>query len=474
MEKKETIIDKVWNFFASVKLAVIIFAALSLTSIVGTVIEQNVEPAKNIKVLSKLFGQSAAPAAYRIFDSLGFMDMYHSWWFVTILLLFAANLIICSIDRLPKIMKLVKEPIKPLSGDQFKGFSIRKEFVLKGKSELVAEVVKKAIGASPAEVKEEQGSQFYAQKGNFTRLGVYITHFSILVILAGAIIGIFFGFKGVLNLPEGAVSTVAYSRSGQERPLGFGIRCDKFQVDFYGDTDMPKAYKSLLTVIKDGKEVMKKEIVVNDPLRYEGVTFYQSSYGIVPGGGRNSVFRLRVMSKDGKTENKDIRMGDSFAIPGTNSVGRIEDFSPALAFDERTGKPFTYAEQMTNPAIMVSFYEGATRKFGGWIFKRYPTTGKLPDGNVVELQEVWGIQYTGLQVRNDPGVWVVYFGCIAMAAGLFITFFMSHRRIWVKVIEEKGGARVVLGASANKNRQAFERRIDNAISSFTNVKEGGR
>ena len=123
---------------------------------------------------------------------------------------------------------------------------------------------------------------------------------------------------------------------------------------------------------------------------------------------------------------------------------------------------------------MVSFYEGATRKFGGWIFKRYPTTGKLPDGNIVELQDVWGLQYTGLQVRNDPGVWIVYFGCLAMAAGLFITFFMSHRRIWVKVVEEKGGARVVLGASANKNRQAFERRIDNAISSFTNVKEGGR
>ena len=475
MEKKETFIDKVWNFFASVKLAVIIFAVLSLTSIVGTVIEQNVEPAKNIKVLSKLFGQSAAPAAYRIFDSLGFMDMYHSWWFVTILLLFAANLIICSIDRLPKIMKLVKEPIKPLSGDQFKGFSIRKEFVLKGKSELVAQVVKKAIGSAPAEVKEEQGSQFYAQKGNFTRLGVYITHFSILVILAGAIIGIFFGFKGVLNLPEGAVSTVAYSRSGQERPLGFGIRCDKFQVDFYGESDMPKAYKSLLTVIKDGREVMKKEIVVNDPLRYEGVTFYQSSYGIVPGAGaQNGIFRLRIMSKDGKTENKDVHLGDSFAVPGTNSVGRIEDFSPALAFDEKTSRPFTYAEQMTNPAVLVSFYEGTNRKFGGWIFKRYPTSGKLPDGNIVELQDVWGLQYTGLQVRNDPGVWIVYFGCIAMAAGLFITFFMSHRRIWARVIEEKGGARVILGASANKNRQAFERKIDNAISSFTNVKEGGR
>ena len=108
---KKTVIDKIWDFFASVKLAVIIFALLSLTSIIGTIIEQNVDPAKNIRVISKLFGQSAAPGLFKVFDSLGFMDMYHSWWFVAILLLFAANLIICSVDRLPKIVKVVTSSV---------------------------------------------------------------------------------------------------------------------------------------------------------------------------------------------------------------------------------------------------------------------------------------------------------------------------------------------------------------------------
>ncbi len=516
-EKNKTFVDRIWDFFTSIKLAIVIFAALALTSIVGTVIEQNADPERNIKLLAKLFGQSAAPSLFRIFDSLGFMDMYHSWWFVSILLLFAANLIICSIDRLPRILKLVREPLKPLSEDHFKGFGIRKELVLKGSPEktkgAVSDTVRKALGFSLVEAREAHGYQLYSQRGNYTRLGVYITHFSILVILIGAVIGIFFGFKGFLNLPEGKTYSVAFARRGHmtdsaefERilsavdatsgnlsvaarqlgidegtlksqmrlygiqPLGFQIRCDEFNVDFYGNTDMPRAYKSWLTVLKDGKEVLKKVIEVNNPLTYEGITFYQSNYGISPGSSGNAVFRFRVSSKEGRTDAINLRFGDTFAIPGADLTGKIEDFSPALGIDEQTGKAFTYAEQLNNPAVYINFFEGGTRKFGGWILKRYPETWRMPDGNVVEFDGVWGLQYTGLQVRKDPGVWVVYLGCISMAAGLFIAFFMSHRKIWIKLVEEKNSTRVIVGASANKNRHAFERKIDRMVDLLSKLR----
>lgn len=477
-EKNKTLIDGIWDFFASIKLAIVVFAILSITSIVGTVIEQNAERAKNIKLLTKLFGESAAPVLYEVFDKLGFMDMYHSWWFTAILLLFAANLIICSTDRLPRIMKLVREPIKPLPEDHFKGFGIKKEIVLKGNPEktkgTVRNGIKKVTGFNSEEAKEGQGFQLFSQRGNYTRLGVYIVHFSILVILLGAVAGIFFGFKGFLNLPEGAVSTVAYTRDRQEKPFGFGIRCDEFTVDFYGSSDMPKAYKSRLTVIKDGKEAVTKVIEVNNPLTYEGVTFYQSSYGIIPGSGENGIFRFRVISKDGKAEDANVRFGGSFTIPGTDITGTIEDFSPALAFEERTGRAFTYAEQMNNPAVYVSFSEKGKKTFGGWILKRHPDTGKLPEGHIIEFTNLWGFQYTGLQVRRDPGVWIVYLGCITMALGLYIAFFMSHRKIWVRLVEEKNNTRVTIGASANKNKQSFERKVDKLVSYLSKVKEGGK
>ena len=520
-EKNTSFVDRIWDFLSSIKLAIVIFASLSVTSIIGTVIEQNADPERNIRLLARLFGQSSAPSLYRIFESLGFMDMYHSWWFVTILLLFAANLIICSIDRLPKILKLVKEPIRPLSEEHFKGFGIRKEIVLHGGPEKTKEVIsaaaRKALGFVLNETREGRGYQLYSQKGNFTRLGVYITHFSILVILIGSVIGVFFGFKGFLNLPEGKSYAVAFSRTGRmgETPefenllnaveaaqgnlpaaarhlgtdegtlraklrvhgillLGFQIRCDEFDVDFYPGTDMPRAYRSWLSVIKDGKEVAKKVIEVNEPLSYDGVTFYQSSYGILPSGVERGIFKFRLVSKEGKTEEANLRLGGSFTVPGTNLTGKVEDFSPALGLDERTGRAFTYAEQMNNPAVHVTFSEEGKPKFGGWLLKRYPETWKLPDGSRVEFHGVWGVQYTGLQVRKDPGVWVVYFGCIAMAAGLFIAFFMSHRKIWIRLLAERNSTRVILGASANKNRPAYERKIEQMLGLLNRDKEGGK
>jgi cytochrome c biogenesis protein len=478
MEKKgknKTIVERVWDLFASVKLAVVIFSLIALSSIVGTILEQNGEYEKNIIILSKMFGESAAPSIYNVLYKLGFINMYHSWWFDFFLLLFAANLIICSIDRLPRTLKIVKEPIHPLTPDHLEKMSIKRTIVLKGRYPHVKETVSgsmKRIGFKASESSGEKGTQFFGEKGNFTRFGVYITHFSILIILAGAIIGSRLGFNGFLPLQEGETSAVAYKERQASIPLGFDIRCDKFEVDYYGETDMPKAYRSWLTVFKNGSVVMQKVISVNDPLKYEGVTFYQSSFGIVPGSLGQGIFVLRAVSKDGKADVINARPGDIFAIPGTDVKGHIANFSPALTFDQG-GRPFTYDKNMVNPAVYVEF-SGLGNPYAAWFFKRYPQTWNLPDGSRIEFQDYWGVQYTGLQVRKDPGVWVVYLGCIIMAVGLYITFFTSHRKVWVHIGEEKGATRIMVAASANRNRAAFETKIEKVADMLGAGHKGGR
>ena len=477
-EKKKSIFDKIWDVFASVKLAVVIFALISMTSIVGTVIEQQAEPEKNIQVLVKMFGVSheTAHGILGVLDSLGFTNMYHSWWFLAFLLLFAANLIICSLDRLPRIWKLVQEKIRPVPAPYLEKMSIKHAVAIPGKAAGLKDTVAAALksaGFKPAEAAEAGAVQLYAEKGNYTRLGVYITHLSILIILAGAIIGIFFGFNAFLNLPEGETTSVAYKDRGIEVPLGFELRCDNFEVEFYPNSEMPKAYKSWLTVLKNGQEVMKKAIVVNDPLTYEGITFYQSSYGMVPNSAGRGVLILRAVSKNGQSEQLNLKLGATFTIPGTTVTGTIRDFSPALSFDQG-GNPFTYADQMTNPAINVEFVDKGTRSFSGWILKRFPRTWNLPDGNRVEFLDLWGVQYTGMQVRRDPGVAIVYLGCIIMAVGLYMTFFMSHRRVWISMTEEKGSVRVLIGASANRNRASLERKIEKMVSAISSGHKGGK
>lgn len=514
-KKSKTGLDRIWDLLASVKLAVVLFALIALTSIVGTIIEQQAPYEKNIQVIEKLFGKSAAPELYRLFEALGFMDMYHSWWFVMLLGLFSANILICSMDRFPKIWKAVVEPQRPLEEEHFKSAQIRRELVVKGNPENAKEkavMAFKSAGFNFSESKEAHGYQIYTEKGKLSRLGVYITHLSILVIFIGAVIGVYFGFKGMLNLPEGTVSTVAYVRTqlaeneiaerniilraleasdgsishsserlrvSEERlkarmmrlgimPLDFSIKCEDFDVEFYGNSDMPKEFKSLLTIIDEGKEVVQKWITVNDPIKYKGVSFYQSSYGPME-NVPDMHFNFKVISADGLSETLKLHRADKFSIPGTKIEIQVIDFSPALQVDEM-GRPFTYSEMMQNPAVLLKIKDGKDT-YTQWSLKRHPETWLIKGGHVVELIDLWGIQFTGLQVRRDPGVWVVYLGCLIMGIGLYVAFFMSHRKIWLKLNQEKGTTRVTIAASANKNRLAFERKIDK-IQSL--LREGGK
>ena len=63
---------------------------------------------------------------------------------------------------------------------------------------------------------------------------------------------------------------------------------------------------------------------------------------------------------------------------------------------------------------------------------------------------------TGLQIAKDPGVWVVYTGCGLMLLGLYVAFFMSHRRIWLLIRKENGETTVLMSGSTNKNKTGFE------------------
>ncbi len=461
-KEKTGIVDRVWRYFSSVSLAVVIFSIISLTSIVGTIIEQQAEPARNIKLLTKFFGESLAPTLFKVLDAMGFTDMFGSWWFMGLLFLFASNLVVCSIDRLPKIWKVVKMPITPLSDEQINAITSKQELVLKGNVEKTAQKVNDSltkIGFRGDIHKEGIITQICAEKGRYSRLGVYVTHLSILLILLGAVVGMKFGFNGNLNLMEGTSSHVAFRSNGQEVPLGFELRCDDFDVDFYPDSDRPKGYKSWLTVLENGKEIMKKEIEVNSPLTYKGITFYQASFGFEP--NRDAIFKFTVTPSGGKAQDISAKFGEPFAVQGTNFTGMVADFSPALGVD-KSGKLFTYAESMNNPAAFVEFSEAGKPKFKQWILKRYPETWKSQIGTV-EFKELWGVQYTGLQVRKDPGVWIVYLGCIVMALGLFAAFFMSHARIWIRLREEKNSTRLTIASSINKNRIAFSRTLDRFV-----------
>lgn len=458
----------IWRFFSSVTLTVTLLILLALASIPGTIIEQGSEE-KNLLLMAKIFGPDNAYQALEWLIKLGFLDAYHSWWFILLLILLTSNLTICTLDRFPKTWKLMHLPQTPLNDAILASVSSKAEIRIKGNMEKTKEKVSRALkdhGYNLSEKRIENALHLYSQKGKYSRLGVYITHLSIILIFIGAIIGGAFGFKGYINLPEGKMSDAILLKDQRTvKPLGFFIRCDRFNVDYYGTSDMPKDYVSELTIIKDGKEVLRKSIEVNDPLTFEGITFYQSSYGLIPDAeGR---ILLSVQAKgDPQIKELNLGVGDSFRIPGTDMGVRILQFNHAFAMD-KSGRVFTYSEQMVNPAIEIEVLRGNTPLYRGWILKRHPETGILPEGHVIKFHTYWGAQYTGLQVAKDPGIGIVYFACGLMSLGLIIAFFTYHKKVWARLVEEKGHVIVTLAGTVNKNRIAFEREFERMVKSVT-------
>jgi len=92
-------LDKFRDVFASVKLTVVVLILLAATSVVGTLIPQNADPA--------LYMRAYGEFAYRMMHALGIFDMYYSWWFQTLIGILTVNITICTIKRWPVIWKIV-------------------------------------------------------------------------------------------------------------------------------------------------------------------------------------------------------------------------------------------------------------------------------------------------------------------------------------------------------------------------------
>ncbi|HEW81299.1 MAG TPA: hypothetical protein ENH18_02910, partial [Nitrospirae bacterium] len=90
----------------------------------------------------------------------------------------------------------------------------------------------------------------------------------------------------------------------------------------------------------------------------------------------------------------------------------------------------------------------------------------------VIFKDYWGVEYTGLSVSKDPGVWLIYLASILMAVGLYVCFFMSHKKIWVNIAEEGKSVNITVGASTNRNRLTLEQKIEKIVSHASKAIEG--
>jgi len=112
---QRNLVQRLWDFFCSLKLTLFLLITMAITSIIGTIIPQYPN-------IDERYWATISAGKKALYESLGFFDMYHSWWFLAFLTIFCINLITCSIHRLPHVFKFVSEPLFVLPEGQQKAY----------------------------------------------------------------------------------------------------------------------------------------------------------------------------------------------------------------------------------------------------------------------------------------------------------------------------------------------------------------
>ncbi len=449
--QSKSIPNAIWQFLSSVKLTIVLLILLAIVSVLGTLIPQGQDAVE--------FAEQLSPTMFRFLSTLQLFDMYSAPWFRIMIAFLALNLIICSINRFPTTWKRFIAKPAPDRSKPFENADPEDRLKVRLQSDEVAKRTLRILSSRYRNVRvKSSGENHYycGEKGGLSHFGVYVVHLSVLLILVGGLVGSFFGFEAYVNILEGEKTDRVFVRKNMKPlELGFDVRCDKFSVLFYKN-GAPKEFRSILTFLKDGKKALTKDLLVNHPVEFGGVTFYQASYGSV--AGKDVRLRIERDSKGPATWDIIAKKEVDTPLPGGEGTFKIIDakndimgLGPAvfLLVQSKTGKPVEFWVFKNHDALKKRLPPPmqASPKFNPSAFSPYRFS-------LLGLKTRY---YTGLQANRDPGVAVVWAGCFLMISGLFVTFFMSHQRLWVRLVSKDKWTSIEVAGTTNKNPVGLEK-----------------
>jgi cytochrome c biogenesis protein len=443
-----------WKFFESVKLAIILFILLALTSILGTLIPQ---------------GRSAAEYAARygglsgLFIKLQLTRLYHSPWFLALLFMFAFNTVVCTLVRLgPKLRRAFRPSLaadeKTLQAMRTKG----RARIAKPLNE-ASERVRAALAARHYRLKlSGTGPRLtgLAQKRRGGLFGSDTVHLGLLIILAGGVISGFTSHRSDLALRVGQTAEVAHA--------AFQVRLDNFETEYYAQGEV-KDWKSTLTVVENGASVLTRVVEVNHPLTYKGFSFYQTSYGWDWDDPRLEI-QVKKPADPAYLKDLSLRVGEKVAVddPDFTHVA-VRRFVPDFVIGEGN-QVETRSFQPNNPAALIEVFKGDEKVYSGWTFAKYPDFG---EGHKVGqasfsfiLKDFEAPQYSVLEAAKDPGALFIWIGCVVMTVGFILAFYWHPREVRIVLEESQGKTEAVLGGVAAKGREAFQAEFESLIDSL--------
>ncbi|MFO7172726.1 MAG: cytochrome c biogenesis protein ResB [Bacillota bacterium] len=459
-------LDAAWDFFASVRVAVVLIVLIALAAIAGTLVEQE-GLYQDWRPPELYYPARYGPLLGRLLMATGLTRTYTSWWFLTLVYLLVISLIVCSLQRLVPLHRALQRP----TVEKHLGFLLRQpvQARLPAQGEDPLAPLAETLRRRGYRVWRE-GKGLHADRGRLGRYGPYVIHIGLIICALAA---------GAKALPGVDVTHDLWIENGQTVALPgtrLAIRNNRFTMETYPN-GMPRLFQTQATLLEDGREVLHHNIEVNKPLVYGPWwgpwEIYQASWREEPG-----IAHLELVTGDRVLGKVDLDLkSPAREYPVTPEVRVVvERYFHDFELDPATGQPVNRSREIANPVFLLRFVGPDGQELGRQALNVAIQPGvearSVAEGpyalRQVGISSRW---YTGLRARRDLTVPYMYGGLGVVMVGMYITFFIFHRQIWALDL----GTEVVLGARTNKDRWGLQqevRRIARALGGELTVGSG--
>src|SRR5215208_904882 len=402
----EMVVDRIWRFFCSVRAAIAEITILAILVLAGTLRGSSVPQA-----IADIF-----PVTTPIIDRWYAWDVFRSLPFAAILTLLAVAIAVCTINRAPGIWQAIAHPSVTTTHGFLRNAEISVLFVASMPADALAKQLESAMrGNRYRTLSEERNGEIhlYADRSRFSRLATFPFHLALIMILAGGIVGAAWGFReSEFYIPEGSVRELGHG-------TGLDVRLDDFS-EVYREDGTALAYRSDITVMRDGQPVESGSMSVNNPLTFGNIVFYQSGFG------------------------------QAVALKIEDSAGQVlfDDALPLDTLQLRPGEMFFMIRPLGGESPITEPV-GATVRQGDSI--------KLGDLSLTFIRER---RFSVLQVASNPGIPLFIAASVLLVGGLAVTFYFPHRRVRGIVSTTTDGSSARLAPIARRDwsaKRVFER-----------------
>ncbi|ARK22851.1 cytochrome c biogenesis protein ResB [Sporosarcina ureae] len=470
---KSSIVDKIWNFFSSVKIGVSIIAAVLIASAIGTIFPQKfyvpaTTPEGYLEYYERLYGTVG-----KLYYELGLYDMYNSWWFKVLVGMLATSIIIASIDRVVPLYKSLKKQRTRRHPSFMKRQRIFGEGDVQNTEESLVKAEEK-LKAMRYNVKTENGA-ILAEKHRFSRWGPYINHVGLIIFISGILL------RGI---PGFYVDEAMWLREGETRNIvgapGYVLENKKFTLENYTKEEaeevfgealdkngtIAKSYTTDVTLYKQeegalpGSESLKKvedySINVNKPLKFDGYNVFQMDYKLDE--LKNMTFHLVNKSSEESLGEFTVNLSDpekEYDL-GNGSTVNMLGFYPD--YDGiKDGEPYSKSPVPNNPAFIFQMNTPDKPK-GEKSFVAIRQTLEVEENDyAIKFAAAETRNISGLTIRKDKTLYILLFGGLVFMIGVIQGMYWQHRRVW---IQEDTEGHLLIAAHTNKNWFSLRKELD--------------